>query len=399
MTDTVIDWMSGVSGEGWSWYLKYLSGNDTLLNGSHQAGPYMPKQVIFDLFPSLAVGSGTNPRTALPASVDSHGTTTELRAIWYNSRTRDECRLTGWGGLASPILDPDATGSLCVFAFRANPDRDADFLRIWLCRTPEEEDLIQDRTGSVEPGSGFLYMAGPHGRDVQPELHTDAPCWLRPDEIPAEWRFCLPDASSIIDLTLSRVPSARRMIADKRLLRRRQCEYEVFRSVEEQIVLPRIHEGFGSVDIFVDFANSVTNRRKVRSGASLELHLAAIFAEEAISYSRGKVSEQNKRPDFIFPSITAYHDDAFPQSRLRMLAAKTTCKDRWRQIINEANRIPIKYLVTLQEGVTSTQFNEMREHGVRLVVPTPLHRAFPPDVRSHLITLHDFIVDTRARCG
>ncbi len=39
----------------------------------------------------------------------------------------------------------------------------------------------------------------------------------------------------------------------------------------------------------------------------------------------------------LVPNITAYEDASFRAHRLRMLGAKTTCKDRWRQIINEVN--------------------------------------------------------------
>jgi len=78
-----------------------------------------------------------------------------------------------------------------------------------------------------------------------------------------------------------------------------------------------------------------------------------------------------------------------------MLAAKTTCKNRWRQIINEADRIATKHLLTLQEGVSEGQFREMTEAGVRLVVPAGLHRAFPESVKPHLITLESFIGDVR----
>jgi EcoRII C terminal len=78
-----------------------------------------------------------------------------------------------------------------------------------------------------------------------------------------------------------------------------------------------------------------------------------------------------------------------------MLGAKTTVKDRWRQIINEAGRIPVKHLITLQEGVSSTQFKDMREAGVHLVVPSELHSAYPKDVRPHLISVEGFLGDLR----
>jgi hypothetical protein len=78
-----------------------------------------------------------------------------------------------------------------------------------------------------------------------------------------------------------------------------------------------------------------------------------------------------------------------------MLAVKTTCKDRWRQILTEADRISDKHLLTLQEGVSESQFREMTEARVRLVVPAELTNAFPKSVRPHLQTLESFIGDVR----
>ena len=78
-----------------------------------------------------------------------------------------------------------------------------------------------------------------------------------------------------------------------------------------------------------------------------------------------------------------------------MLAVKTTCRDRWRQILNEADRIPAKHLLTLQEGISESQFNEMRGAGVQLVIPAALIDKFPKSVQPHLQTLESFIGDVR----
>ena len=78
-----------------------------------------------------------------------------------------------------------------------------------------------------------------------------------------------------------------------------------------------------------------------------------------------------------------------------MLAVKTTCRDRWRQILTEADRITTKHLLTLQEGVSEKQFQEMVGEGVQLVVPEPLKTSFPPSVQEHLQTLESFIADVR----
>jgi hypothetical protein len=397
MSTRLSTWMESVSGAGWHWYVKYLSGNDTLLNGSHQAGPYVPKSLAFRLFPSLRSG-GTNPRADIAAEIDSHSVVASPRIIWYNNKTRNECRLTSWGGGKSPILDPEATGSLCVFAFQKPLGADANVCRVWLCDDMVEEDMVLDRVGVVEPNEGLEFDAsGKSGIPfrVEHEVAPDLPCRLRENEVRPEWKTIFPSAEEVHELSVSRLPSSRALAVDKRILVRRECEYEVFRSIEEAAVLPRIREAFATVDLFVDFANSVTNRRKSRSGASLELQARRIFQEEQLPHSYDQISEGRKRPDFLFPNVEAYRDKSYSVERLQMLGVKTTCKDRWRQVINEADRIDVKYLLTLQEGISPSQFAEMQKEGVRLVVPLPLHRKYSTEMRSQILSLADFIRLTR----
>ncbi len=107
------------------------------------------------------------------------------------------------------------------------------------------------------------------------------------------------------------------------------------------------------------------------------------------------IIEGGKRPDFVFPSVEAYDNPRFPAERLRILAAKTTCKERWRQVLEEASRVSTKHLLTLQEGVSQSQFDEMREARVQLVVPVGLHKSYPKAVRPFLVTLESFLADVR----
>lgn len=163
--------------------------------------------------------------------------------------------------------------------------------------------------------------------------------------------------------------------------------------------MPRITAGFTTVDDFVARAQSILQRRKSRSGRSLELHTRQILIEERLRegehFSYQPESELNKSPDFLFPSEAAYQDASFPADKLRMLAVKTTCKDRWRQIVKEADRVPLKHLLTLQEGVSENQFAEMIGAGVQLVVPSLLTKKFPKSVQPHLQSLESFIGDVR----
>jgi hypothetical protein len=110
-------------------------------------------------------------------------------------------------------------------------------------------------------------------------------------------------------------------------------------------------------------------------------------------------TEGLRKPDFVFPDAERYWEESWPDERLRMLGVKATVKDRWRQILNEARRIETKHLLTLQEGVSENQFSEMRDEGVVLVVPAPLHKHFPENVQPHLVSLDRFISQTRAICS
>lgn len=398
----VRDWLSLLSNDRWLWYAKRLAANDTLATGAHQAGFYLPRALVRQAFPVVSArhGADLNPDTWLALRLDSHGAERDVRLVWYNNRvvsergTRDEARVTNLGGQESPLLDPDSTGALLVLAFELEREGDSKVCRAWLCTSSAEESAVEDFIGPVEPGAGAIHAPA---RIAGQMLETEPRgCSIAPEDFPASWRAGFPSAEALVGKAVERLVDLRRdgVSADDRLVRRRACEFDLFRSLEEYHVLPRIRSGFGQVQEFVDFANEVTNRRKSRSGRSLELQAAAIFDEAGLRYTRGETTEGNKRPDFLFPSSAAYHDARYSSERLRMLAAKTTCKDRWRQILNEADRIPDRYLLTLQEGVSVNQWREMDEHNVVLVVPTSLHGKFPDAVRPSLLSLHRFIEET-----
>ena len=61
-SDQLADWLADCSRPGGHWYVKRLSGNDTQATGSHQAGPYVPKNIAFRVFPELNRPECKNPR-------------------------------------------------------------------------------------------------------------------------------------------------------------------------------------------------------------------------------------------------------------------------------------------------------------------------------------------------
>ena len=116
-----------------------------------------------------------------------------------------------------------------------------------------------------------------------------------------------------------------------------------------------------------------------------------------LAFEEQAVTEDNKKPDFLFPNAECYHNLQFPADDLIVLGAKTTCKDRWRQVLNEAERIKDKHLFTLQPGISKNQLKEMEEYGVKLVVPQKNISTFPKDYQSSISNLSGFIAMVRAK--
>lgn len=150
-------------------------------------------------------------------------------------------------------------------------------------------------------------------------------------------------------------------------------------------------------DAYMALTMSFIQRRKSRAGSAFESHLSFVFGKNGLHYSRGQATEGRLKPDFLLPGITHYLDGGFPAHRLTMLAAKTTCKDRWRQILNEAVRIPVKHLVTLEPSISEHQTAEMQKECVQLVVPFALHETFTAKQREWLWTVRAFIDEAKRR--
>ncbi len=389
------------------WYIKRLSSNDTGLSGGHQSGIYIPNDVAFTIFPSLNDRIAKNPDLRLEACIESHNRPVhEVRAIYYNNRfsvgcgkRRNECRITRWK-ISDPnttLQMPATTGALALFAFeRGDIDTSKHpSLKVWICRDASEEEYLENIVGHVYP-SEYLFDTSERMLGGVPPL-PESTSSSRQISLPDEWKTTFPSGTDIVEFVCTHDTSLHKCDPDTRLLKRRDLEFKMFRMIEDAHLLSKISNGFASVEDFIQLANSVSNRRKSRGGRSLELHIEKIFREQGIrSFATQAKTEGNKKPDFLFPSEAAYHNPNYPADKLRMLAIKTTCKDRWRQILNEANRIKQCHLITLQEGVSENQFKEMEAEGVILVVPKKIQEKFPQTVRNKLLTLEDFIEEIKA---
>jgi hypothetical protein len=174
----------------------------------------------------------------------------------------------------------------------------------------------------------------------------------------------------------------------------------LFRTLEKHIVAERLSRGFNGVDCvddFFQFSISAQNRRKSRAGLALENHIEFIFQKNNIRYNRTPITENRSKPDFLFPSIREYKDQMFSSLNLTMLGVKSTCKDRWRQVLAEAERIETKHILTLESAISVNQTDEMKQHSLQLVVPKKIIGTFKPEQQEWLFTVTDFIKLVKSR--
>lgn len=144
------DWLLDKVGGNNYLYIKRLSANDTGATGGHQVGIYIPSGIVAELFPSIDHTSEKNPSVLLRATYSSHECVdSEVRAIYYNNKyfgqTRNEN--VSLGGAGSPLQDPENTGALSVLAFEHEPWRDSKSVDVWVCVSPEEEDVLESAVG------------------------------------------------------------------------------------------------------------------------------------------------------------------------------------------------------------------------------------------------------------
>lgn len=185
---------------------------------------------------------------------------------------------------------------------------------------------------------------------------------------------------------------------DAALMAWMEREEVLFRTLEKHILADRLTQGFhDDIEGFLEFSKSVQNRRKSRVGFALENHVEVILKSSRLRHARSALTEGRSRPDFLFPGADQYRDFNFDSALLTMLGVKSTCKDRWRQVLAEATRIPDKHLLTLETAISLNQTAEMRSQHLHLVVPKSLHGTYTEPQRVWLMDLTDFIALLRER--
>lgn len=372
-------------GESQLAFCKFLSPNDTGETNSHQYGIHISMEAIPILFDTPSVRGHNRERSVVIKWQDDFETTSRFK--YYGERTRNEHRITRFGQ-GFPFLHPEHTGDLFVLCKHSD-----DFYEGFVFSTEEEIDTFLGSYGMSPTDVGKLITNVPT-LDLNIAQSIDQFIEGLTDEFPSS--NIMSEATRRI---LESFQSNPMIDPDELIVAYTQLEYKIFQRLEQVRYSSFLNRGFSSVDEFVEAANTVLNRRKSRAGRSLEKHLSAIFTSHKLEFEEQVKTEGNKRPDFIFPDAASYHDFSFPASNLVSLASKTTCKDRWRQILNEANRIDTKHLFTLQQSISSQQIAEMVEEHVTLIVPSAHIKTFAPLVRDKIWTLSNFISFIKEKQG
>lgn len=378
-------------------YSKFMSANDSGETRAHQSGILLGNTMFDVFFEGNRPSIGSPVRRKVEAVVQGDpDDVRELNVIYYPSKT--EMRITGWGRGDQFIL-PEYTGSLFVLVVH-QPEK----LVVYRFDT---DDTITDFLAGVGIDStqtnsiiGANYVTNSRTREeqLQEALQLAASeLSLSSNDFPTTTQMSV-TARKIEDRVLDHKERVRKD-PDKKIVSWTNVEYTLFRLVEQIRYRDMMNRGFNNVEDFVAVANSILNRRKSRAGKGFESHVAAILDGNQVCYTPQAITEGRKKPDFIFPSIEEYKHDSFPVAGLTSLAVKTTCKDRWRQVITEADRLrdSPKYLLTLQQGISKNQLREMESDNVQLVVPKGYIVSYPPEYQSKIMRVSDFVNLVRER--
>lgn len=343
---------------------------------------------------------------------ENEGVSEDSSVTWYDSRenhpTRSEYRLYF---KSNSIMELACTGDLLIVARRPSGEimiiivsagSTVENQLLWLFGVPVQIDTDFEYREFEDNNDTTVDFAS---RYILDELGIDIeePEAEKLDALLERFNGIFPTTAVFSAFARETVPDVSPLDGpDTALLSWMEQEEKLFRRMERHQVSERLMMGFSDadgadVDGFIKFSLSVQNRRKSRAGYAFENNLEEVFRVCGVTYDGQAVTENNSKPDFLFPGEAEYHNSDFPASNLTMLGVKSTCKDRWRQVLSEAARIPNKHLLTLEPGISENQTNEMVSNQLQLVVPRGLHETYRENQQKWLMDLSSFITLVKER--
>lgn len=390
--NTLRSYFSGVAA-------KYLSAVDATPSKSnqHEIGSNKFTAILGDPGKSKVVFEATflyfNPDTDEPESCSD-------RVTWYDTRVEQPHRSAEYrlyyrrNAITELLREGDfcligmqPSGTLLIAIARPNSSDEYRLRHLFGMQQPLDRWLVDSFIKESRINLATRQILEALGVESDQDLTLDV------DQLLTKFNKTFPTTKVFSKYARDTLPNPVSAIDDPDSALESWMEHEeiLFRALERSIVKEKLVTGFAEVDDFISFSLSVQNRRKSRVGHALENHLSAVFDANALKYERGGRTENNSRPDFLFPGALEYHNAAIGSPPLRMLGAKTTCKDRWRQVLAEAARIPEKHLFTLETAISENQLREMYASSLVIVSTPTVLATYPTKLIHTTICLNDFI--------
>jgi len=358
---------------------KFISRNEVGETGGHQCGFYLPVNA-WELFTQQPPVKGINNKDIVEVTWQD-GRLTKSAVTWYGRKTRHEYRLTRFGK-DFPFLTSDSVGSFLVLV-----PEDHKIFRAYVLDSDEDIEAVQSALDLQ-----ILTTWGVYEKGRLPVIETEDQCIDRHFRSFVERLTKFPKSSTLSEATRAAVDDCIEQFVtrslDYQLIKWIDLEYHLFRMLERKVCQEQVTQLFKDIDDFLQTAASIMNRRKSRAGFSLENHVEYLLGKSSIPFD--SQPDVDGKPDFLIPGAAAYRNFEYAENRIIALGVKTTCKDRWRQVLNEATRVKRKHILTLQPGVSRNQLVEMKKANVCLVVPEKLQSEYPTDTGIELLTIDQF---------
>lgn len=400
--NTIEEW----AGKSDRLFVKKLSRNDTSWaddSGKHQAGFYIPRDVRESgYFPTLQADNPAKP----------HIFHAEFRVLWPQTGEITTSHMrhfsnkgpeTHFTVIARELFRGLAPASLLVGGWLKEPVFDARYWFVVLDSISEEAEILET---SLDLDSDFhfalfepdaLRKSSTLERDEVAELIERLHSALKAgtlDEFLSDYAR-IPSPESIAIAARQEWLDARGMTSldpwkldatgDAVMEISRDVEYRIFRRLElrrraaevvkilagEQDLVTAVVRGFPDLDaVFL----SASQQRKTRAGRSFEQHIAAVLRAGNIRFEEQAVTG-GRRPDFVLPDVpTLRQGQARPFEDALVLAAKTTLRERWKQVSREGFHCAV-FLATVDDRVPETSIRDMADQDIFLVVPERLKRS------------------------
>lgn len=135
---------------------------------------------------------------------------------------------------------------------------------------------------------------------------------------------------------------------------------------------------------------SASQHRKSRAGRSFEQHIARLLRDGRVKFEEQAITG-GRRPDFVLPGLRELKRKGRGSDEALVLSAKTTLRERWKQITLEKFNCDL-FLATVDDRISTEAIDDMARQQICLVVPETLKSSKESTYRgkTNVITFREF---------